>query len=139
MPPRPEMLPDDVPMNNPGSDGGGGVFVGEKGIMFYETYGNKPRIFPESVARKAEQVPVTLPRITVSHEQNWIQAAKGEARASSPFSQACPLTETMLLGMAALRAGQGRKVLYDSAGMTFTNAPDANPYLTRVYRKGWEL
>jgi hypothetical protein len=84
-------------------------------------------------------VPVTLPRITVSHEQNWIQAAKGEARASSPFSQACPLTETMLLGMAALRAGQGRKVLYDSAGMTFTNAPDANPYLTRVYRKGWEL
>jgi hypothetical protein len=45
----------------------------------------------------------------------------------------------MLLGMAALRAGQGRKVLYDSAGMTFTNAPDANPYLTRVYRKGWEL
>lgn len=139
MPPRPEMLPDDVPMNNPGSDGGGGVFVGEKGIMFYETYGNKPRIFPEAIARKAEQVPVTLPRITVSHEQNWIQAAKGEARASSPFSQACPLTETMLLGMAALRAGQGRKVLYDSAGMTFTNAPDANPYLTRVYRKGWEL
>ncbi|MDQ8162494.1 MAG: Gfo/Idh/MocA family oxidoreductase [Gemmatimonadota bacterium] len=139
MPPRPEMLPDDVPMNNPGSDGGGGVFIGDKGIMFYETYGNKPRIFPEAIAKKAEQVPVTLPRITVSHEQNWIQAAKGEAKASSPFSQASPLTETMLLGMAALRAGQGRKVNYDSQAMKFTNAPDADQYLTRVYRKGWEL
>jgi len=39
----------------------------------------------------------------------------------------------------ALRAGQGRKILYDGANMTVTNAPEANPYLTRVYRKGWEL
>lgn len=139
MPPRPEMLPDDVPMVSPGSDGGGGVFIGEKGIMFYETYGNRPRIFPESVAAKAEKVPVTLPRITVPHEQNWIQAAKGEAKSSSPFSQAAPLTETMLLGIAALRAGQGKKVLYDAQKMEFTNAPEANQFLSRVYRKGWEL
>ncbi|MCA0377642.1 MAG: Gfo/Idh/MocA family oxidoreductase [Gemmatimonadetes bacterium] len=139
MPPRPELLPDDQPMANPGSDGGGGVFIGEKGILFYETYGNKPRIYPESVAKKAEEVPKTLPRITVPHEVNWIQAAKGEAQASSPFSYAAPLTESMLLGIAALRAGQGRKVRYDGANMTFTNASDANQYLTRVYRSGWEL
>ncbi len=139
MPPRPAMLPDDAPMTNPGSDGGGGVFVGEKGIMFYETYGNKPRIYPEAVAKKAEALPVTLPRVTTSHEMNWVGAAKGENKASSPFSQAAPLTETMLLGIAALRAGQGRKILYDGANMQITNAPDANQYLTRVYRKGWEL
>jgi hypothetical protein len=29
--------------------------------------------------------------------------------------------------------------LYDAANMKFTNAPEANQYLTRVYRKGWEL
>jgi predicted dehydrogenase len=139
MPPRPAMLPDDVPMNNPGSDGGGGVFVGEKGIMLYETYGNKPRIFPEAIAKKAEKLPVTLPRITVKHEMNWVGAAKGENKASSPFSQASPLTETMLLGIVALRAGQGRKVLYDGPNMKITNIPEANQYLTRVYRKGWEL
>lgn len=139
MPPRPALLPDDVPMSAPGSDGGGGVFIGEKGIMFYETYGNKPRIFPESVAARAEKVPVTQPRIAVSHEQNWVEAAKGETTASSPFAQAAPLTETMLLGIAALRAGQGRKVIYDSEKMQFTNAPDANQYLTRVYRSGWQL
>lgn len=139
MPPRPAMLPDDAPMTNPGSDGGGGVFVGEKGIMFYETYGNKPRIYPESVAQQAEQLPVTLPRITVSHEQNWIQAAKGEAKISSPFSLAAPLTETMLLGIVALRAGQGRKIIYDGPNMNIVNAPEANKYLTREYRTGWAL
>ncbi len=139
MPPRPDMLPDEVPLNNPGSDGGGGMFVGEEGIMLYETYGSQPRIFPEAVARKAETVPVTWPRITVSHEQNWVAAAKGETTASSPFSQAAPLTETMLLGIVALRAGQGRKLYYDGEAMTITNLPEANQYLTRVYRKGWEL
>ena len=107
--------------------------------MFYETYGDKPRIYPESIAKKAEQLPVTLPRVTTSHEMNWVQAAKGEAIASSPFSQAAPLTETMLLAIAALRSGQGRKVLYDGATMKITNIPEANQFLTRQYRKGWEL
>ena len=139
MPPRPAMLPDEEPMANPGSDGGGGVFIGEKGILFYETYGNKPRIYPESVAKKAEKIPVTLPRVLTSHEMNWVGAAKGENTTSSPFSLAAPLTETMLLGVAALRAGQGRKVRYDGASMQFTNAVEANQFLTRQYRKGWEL
>jgi hypothetical protein len=139
MPPRPAMLPDEEPMANPGSDGGGGVFIGEKGIMFYETYGNKPRIYPQEVAKKAEKLPITLPRVTTSHEMNWVGAAKGEATSSSPFSLAAPLTETMLLGIAALRAGQGKKILYDGPNMKITNVADANQFLTRQYRKGWEL
>lgn len=139
LPPRPAMLPDDAPISAPGSDGGGGMLVGEKGILIHETYGNRPRIYPESISKKAETVKQSIPRITVSHEQNWIQACKGEAQASSPFAQAAPLTETMLLGIAALRAGQGRKVLYDAQNMAFTNAPEANKFLTREYRKGWEL
>jgi predicted dehydrogenase len=139
MPPRPDRLPDDVPMTSPGSDGGGGMFVGERGLMFYETYGNNPRVFPEATATAAAKVRKTAPRVVGSHEGNWIAAAKGEATSSSPFSQAAPLTETMLLGIAALRAGQGKKMRYDGANMTFTNAPEANAFLTRVYRKGWEL
>ena len=70
---------------------------------------------------------------------NFAQACKGEAKASSPFDYAAALTETMLLGIVALRAGQGKKVLYDGANMQFTNAPDANQYLTREYRSGWAL
>jgi len=37
----------------------------------------------------------------------------------------------------ALRAG--KRVEYDSKNMRITNDEAANKYLTREYRKGWEL
>jgi hypothetical protein len=43
----------------------------------------------------------------------------------------------MLLGVAALRAGPSRKILYDGPGMAITNIPEANAYLTREFRAGW--
>ena len=78
-------------------------------------------------------------RLNRGHEVNWAQACKGEATASAPFDYSAALTETMLLGIAALRAGQGKKLLYDGGAMRFTNMPDADRYLTREYRGGWEL
>ena len=135
LPPRPKFYPDDMPFE----PGGGGIIVGDKGILVYDTYGANPRVFPESVAANAAKVPQSVQRITVSHEVNFVQACKGEATASSPFEYASALTETMLLGIAALRAGQNRKVSYDATNMRFTNAPDADHFLTREYRKGWEL
>ena len=137
MPPRPAFLPDDITL--PRGDGGGGVFIGSKGILTYDTYGNNPRVYPGSVAQAAERVPKTFPRIEVPHEVNFAQACKGEAKASAPFDYSAALTETMLLGIAGLRAGQGKKVYYDAATMAFTNAPDANQYLAREYRSGWSL
>ncbi|NUR34142.1 MAG: Gfo/Idh/MocA family oxidoreductase [Gemmatimonadaceae bacterium] len=135
LPPRPRFYPDDMPFE----PGGGGIIVGDKGILVYDTYGANPRVCPESVAADAAKVPQSVPRITVSHEVNWVQACKGDATASSPFEYASALTETMLLGIAALRSGQNRKVNYDATNMRFTNAPDADHFLTREYRKGWEL
>ena len=73
------------------------------------------------------------------HEVNWAQACKGEAKASCPFEYAAPLTEVMLLGIVALRAGQNKRIEYDAANMTVTNAPEANQWLTREYRNGWTL
>ena len=137
MPPRPAQLPDDVVL--PKGDGGGGYFVGDKGVLTYSTYGASPTCYPEAIQKKALTVPKTFARVTVPHEHNWIAACKGETTASSPFDYAAKLTETMLLGIVALRAGQGRKLLYDGAAMQVTNIPEANQYLTRVYRKGWEL
>jgi len=130
-------LMNDIPF--PAGDGGGGIFVGERGFLTYQTYGDNPLIYPEPIARLAASVPVTYPRITVPHEVNWAQACKGEAKASSPFDYAARLTETMLLGVVALRAGQGKRIDYDGAKMLVTNVPAANAYLTREYRKGWEI
>jgi predicted dehydrogenase len=134
-PPRPDGLPDDVVFDSEG----GAVFIGDKGLLVHNTYGDNPRLYPESAARAGESVPKTIERITGSHEMNWVNACKGEGKPSSPFEYAAALTETMLLGVAALRAGQGRKLYYDAQKMEFTNAPDANRFLTREYRKGWEL
>jgi len=80
-----------------------------------------------------------MPRVTTTHEANWTAACKGEAQASAPFEYAARLTEVMLLGVAALRTGQGKRLLYDGDAMRVTNLPDANQYLTREYRAGWEL
>ena len=43
----------------------------------------------------------------------------------------------MLLGMVAMRAD--KPIEYDGAKGLITNLPDANVYLDREYRKGWEL
>jgi len=137
-PPRPDVLPDTGPDAVLKSEGGV-IFIGEKGILINDTYGSNPRVYPESLQQAAMQVPKTMPRITWSHELNWAKAIKGQATASSPLEYAAQLTETMLLGVVALRAGQGKKVLYDGEKMQITNVPEANQYLTREFRAGWAI
>ena len=80
-----------------------------------------------------------MPRIMWTHELNWTKAIRGEAKSSCPIEYAARLTETMLLGLVALRAGQGKKILYDGETGQVTNFADANQYLTREYRAGWNM
>ena len=71
---------------------------------------------------------------------NWVHACKGEAQASSPFEYGTQLNETMVLGVAAMRAGAGKKLYYDNERMEFSNVTkETNKLLTREYRSGWEL
>ncbi len=134
-PPRPAMLPDDVTLVSEG----GVFFIGDKGVLMHQTYGAKPQLFPRDLMAKTASVPQTYPRITTSHEMNWVNACKGDGKASSPFEYSARLTETMLLGIVALRAGQGQKILYDADNMMITNMPDANQFLKPGYRPGWEV
>ena len=135
MPARPEVLPDDVALNRTG----GVIFVGEKGILMHETYGDNPQLFPDSLQEAADAVPETQPRIEESHEMNWAMACKASATATSGFDYAAPLTEVMLLGIVALRVGQGQTIEYDAEHMRITNIEEANRYLTREYRAGWSV
>jgi predicted dehydrogenase len=134
-PSRPDALPDEVDLKSEG----GVIFIGEKGILMHDTYGDNPRIYPGTLMEQAARVPRSMPRIASSHELNWVKAIKGDAKASSPLEYAAQLTETMLLGLVALRTGQGRKIIYDGANGRITNVPDANQYLTREYRSGWAI
>ena len=135
LPPRPAQLPLDVELNAEG----GVLYVGEKGLLMHETYGRNPKVYPASLAEAAARVEPSIPRVPGKHEMNWVRACKGEAQATSPFDYAAPLTEVMLLGIVALRAGQGRKIFYDAEKMEITNVPDANQYLTREFREGWAV
>jgi predicted dehydrogenase len=134
-PRRPDALPDDVPLISEG----GVIFVGDKGILMNDTYGAHPRLYPVSLLEQALRVPPKYPRISWSHELNWAKACKGQAEASSPIQYAAQLTETMLLGVVALRAGQGQRIDYDSDAMRVTNVPEADQYLSRTYRPGWAI
>jgi hypothetical protein len=129
------LLPDDVEL----ASEGGVIYIGEKGILLHNTYGANPRLYPQALADEAAAVPKSMPRIAWSHELNWTKAIRGEAKASSPIEYAAQLTETMLLGLVALRTGQGKKILYDGERGQITNVPDANQYLTREYRPGWAI
>ena len=133
-PPRPSVLPDDVRLKSNGV-----IFVGERGILMNDTYGQNPRLYPTSLMAEAALVPKTYARIPWSHEVNWAKACLGQATASSPFEYSARLTETMLLGIVALRTGQGRKLLYDGSRMMVTNIPEANEFLKREYRAGWSV
>lgn len=115
---------------------GGALLIGSKGKLMHDTYGEKPRLLPTSLHQSAGKPRQTLPRIhKEAHELNWVDAAKGKVKASSPFEYAAQLTEVMLLGVVALRAG--RKILYDGANMRVTNVAEANQYLSRQNRTGW--
>jgi hypothetical protein len=52
------------------------------------------------------------------------------------FQYAGWLTEANHLGNVAHRVG--RKILWDAAALRCPNAPEADQYLAREYRKGWE-
>jgi hypothetical protein len=133
-PPRPAALPDSVQLKSNGV-----IFVGERGILMNDVYGRNPHLYPESLMAEAARVPKKYERIAWSHEVNWAKACMGQATPSSPFEYAARLTETMLLGIVALRTGQGRKLLYDGDRMEVTNIPEANQYLRRDYRDGWAV
>ncbi len=136
MPPTPLGMPAGASMN----PGGGVLYIGDRGMLMHETYGQNPVLIGEGLEERAAAVPQSLPRIQGDrdgHEMNWIRAIQGQEAISSPFEVAVPLNETMILGMVALRAGQ--PIEYDGQAGRVTNVADANRFLDREYRKGWEL
>jgi len=132
LPPKPTELGENEELNK----GGGALLVGSKGKLLHDTYGKNPRLLPLSLDESLGTPPQKLPRIAdEAHEMNWVNAAKGLTAASCPFEYAAKLTEVMLLGIVALKAG--RKIEYDPATMRVVNVPAANEYLQRQPRPGW--
>jgi hypothetical protein len=133
MPARP------VEMGEVKLEGGGGVlYIGTKGKMLQNSTGTRPRLLPVELHNSAGAPPERMPRVPhQAHEMNWVNAIRGTDTISCPFSYAAYLTEIMLLGVAALRAGT--RLQYDSEAMRITNHAAANDFLRRDYRQGFGL
>ena len=73
------------------------------------------------------------------HHLEWIAAIKAGRPQDcySRFAIGAQLTEIMLLGCVALRAGQ--KIEWDGPNMVAKNCPAAAPFIQRVNRAGWRL
>jgi predicted dehydrogenase len=136
MPERPEAIPADESL----TPGGGVLFTGEDGYLMHETYGSNPRIYPTELANELDTPDQQFERVPdENHEMNWVRAMKGQAEATCPFDYASRLTETMLLGIVSLRAGN-RKLEWDGDAGQVTNVAEANQYLSRQDpRQPWRL
>ncbi|TBO42394.1 Gfo/Idh/MocA family protein [Pedobacter kyonggii] len=152
-PERPEELEADETF---GDGGNGTLFVGTKGKMMSETYSANPKLLPLSKNKDIKVAPkyTRVPDGANGHYKQWVEAAiagYGKQEVSSPFEIAGPLTEALLMANLAIRSfdikktvngkttypGRYTKMLWDNDNMKVTNFDEANQFVKREYRKGW--
>lgn len=155
LPKRPaELLPD-----QPFADENGGIlFEGTKGKLVAGLFGSNPTLLPTAKMNEAK-LPAPQKKLvkdgSEGHQAQWIEACKKGygAYTSSPFAEAGPLTETVLMGNLAVRSfnysetdSKGnrsypgrKKLLWDGETMKITNFEPANKFVKRKYRDGWNL
>jgi hypothetical protein len=132
----------------------GCLLLGEKGVMFSPDDGDQDlslfvKLKGEKELKRATQheavkfIPQTLERNAFKGSPDerqhleWIAACRGGKPGYSNFDVAAYLTEIILLGCVALRTG--KKLDWDGPRMHARNAPEAELYVKRTYRKGWKL
>ena len=118
----------ELPMN-------GSLFVGTKGRIAIQ-HGEFPKLLPEKDFAGYKPPVQSLPA-SPGHHQQWINACKTGSPTGSSFAYSGPFTEIVLLGNVAYRAGV--PIEYNPATGKITNQPEAARFLTKTYRKGWEV
>ncbi|MEZ6092566.1 MAG: Gfo/Idh/MocA family oxidoreductase [Pirellulaceae bacterium] len=112
----------------------GVMFVGTEGHMF-ASYGNY-KLFPKEKFADFQPPEQTIPA-SIGHHAEWIKACKEGSPTTCNFDYSGALTEAVLLGNVAYRTG--KELQWDAASLKATNCPEADQYLTKEYRKGWEV
>lgn len=111
----------------------GAAVLGAKGSLAQAMWSG-PVLYPREKF-KGYPRPKLPPR---DHWFHFVDACLGGEKTESHFLQIAPMTEAVLLGTAAIRV-PGTVLQWDAAARKVTNCPEANRFLRRTYRKGWEL
>jgi len=127
-------VPDELYEDNKELPAEGMMFIGDKGKILAGFHVDNPRLIPE---KRMSAMPVSeeIKKEKTSGFQQFIDAIKSGKQCAGNFRDAWSLTEAVNLYAVALRSGKILK--YDAGKRIITNAPDANKYLKREYRRGW--
>ena len=107
------------------------LFVGDKGMLL-ANYGSY-QLLPKREFTPPEK---TIPR-SKGHWNEWVDAIKNGTPTTCNFDYSGALTETVLLGVVAFRTG--KTLEWDAKSLKAVNCPDADAYIHKEYRKGFEL
>ena len=156
-PPHPDLIPANDSLATPNS-ANGVMMIGSKGIITTGLYGLTPKLYLEG-GEKIEFDTSNQPGNEYGHQSKWVAACKAGFNSdehkslTSSFDYSGPMTETVLMGNIAIRSFTemktnkkgtsfypGRKkLLWDGESMKITNYNPANRFVSRSYRKGWEV
>ena len=114
--------------------GGGNIFQGDKGYILAD-YGRHYQFDPDGKPVEIKRPEPYIPR-SIGHYAEFIDAIQKNGPTTCNFDYAGALTEAVLLGNVSFRAQT--KVEWDAAKFRVTNSKDANKWLDKEYRKGWE-
>ncbi len=136
LPPRPAGVPEGKDLND---SGGGVIFHGTKDTLICGCYGVNPWL----VSGRKPNSPKTQREVTLSHEMDWVRACKetpaNRVAPASPFSEAGPFNEMVVLGVAAIRLQSLNQVLeWDGPNMQFTNIP-ADAKIKSIIADGFKI
>ncbi|HLY70018.1 MAG TPA: Gfo/Idh/MocA family oxidoreductase [Puia sp.] len=116
----------------------GMMFVGDQGKILAGFNVQNPQIISgkkmdpvNTTADKRSQVEQTSQALPL-----FVEACKTGKQYAGNFGEAENITEAINLYAVALRTG--KLLQYDALSLKITNVPDANKYLSREYRTGWD-
>ena len=85
----------------------------------------------------------TLPTVELTDRDHYgefidVVLGGGKQKCSANFDYAGPLTESVIIGNVAARF-TGETLKFDAKALRFPEKPEANQYLTREFRTGWNV
>ncbi|MGO9112041.1 MAG: Gfo/Idh/MocA family protein [Thermoguttaceae bacterium] len=121
---------------------GGIMILGEKGCIYTSHWNTDGLIRLKGEARlkdvlrhaATKDIPQSLPRAK-GHDQEWIDACRGQGKTFSDFDIGGKLTEIGLAGVVAIRTG--KSLDWDGEKMQASNAPEAARFVRTEYRTKW--
>jgi len=138
-PMKPAGWPEGRNMND---QGGGVLFHGTKDTLVCGCYGVNPWL----LSGRTPEAPKFRRRVEGArsgHEMDWVRACKetseNRSETASPFSEAGPFNEMVVMGVNAVRLqGLNKELEWDGDKMEFTNIGD-DEMLRTVIKDGFEI